>query len=64
MSQELLLLLMPFLHFIVLLFKYFSIVLGDVGENGRKYGDTEEKAKTFLFCLCIVNLGTIMEFFR
>ena len=52
------------LHFPVLLFKHVSIVLEDVGEDGGRHDDVEEKAKTFLFCLYIVNLGTIMEFFR
>ena len=37
------LLFMPPLHFTSLLFKYFGIVLGNVKENGRRYGDTEER---------------------
>jgi len=57
-----LLLLMSLLHFLPLFFKHFSIILGDVGGNGERYSDTEEKAKTFLFCLYIVDLGTITEF--
>jgi len=46
----------------VLLFKHFSIVLGNVREGRERHDDAEEKVKTFLFCLCIVNLGIIMEF--
>ena len=55
---------MPLLHFLLLLFKHLSIILEDVGENRGGYSDIEEKKKTSLFCLCIVGLGTIMEFFR
>jgi len=47
MSQELLLLLVPSLHFIVLLFKYLSIVLGDVRENRGRHSDTEKRQKLF-----------------
>ena len=54
---------MPLLHFLPLLFKHLSVVLGDVGVNRGGHNDTEEKQKTSLFCLCIVDLGTIMEFF-
>jgi len=35
----------------------------NVGGGGKRYDDAEEKLKTFLFCLCIVDLGTITEFF-
>jgi len=38
-------------------------MLGDVGGSRGRHNDAEEKAKTFLFCLYIVDLGTIMEFF-
>jgi len=55
---------MSSLYFIALLFKYLSIILKDIKENGGKHGDTEEKTKTSLFCLCIVDLGTITGFFR
>jgi len=27
-------------------------------------GDIEEKMKTFLFCLCIIDLDTIIRFFE
>ena len=47
----------------LLYFKHFGIILGDVGGNRRRHSNIEEKAKTFLFCLCIVDLGAIMEFF-
>ena len=61
---ELLLLFMPFLHFIVLLFKHISVMFGDIRRSRGEYGDTEKKTKTFLFCLYIVNLDIIMGFFR
>jgi len=47
-----------------LLFKHLDIVLQDVGENRRRYSDIEEKAKTSLFSLYIVNLDIITRFFR
>ena len=50
------------LYFLLLLFKHFSIVLGNVGGSGERHNDIEAKAKTFLFHLCIVDLGTIMGF--
>ena len=46
----------------LLLFKHFSIILGNVGRGRGRYDDIEAKAKTFLFCLYIVDLDTIMEF--
>ena len=55
---------MSSLHFIALLFKHFSIILGDVRGNGEKHGDTEKKAKNSLFHLYIVDLGTITGFFE
>ena len=55
---------MSLLHFIALLFKHLGVILRDVRENREKHGDIEEKVKNFLFCLCIVDLGTITEFFR
>jgi len=48
----------------LLLFEHISIMLGDVRRSRKRYDDAEEKAKTFLFCLYIVNLGTITGFFR
>ena len=62
-NQEPLLLLVLLLHFLVLLFKHVSVVLGDVGGGGERHDDVEKKIKTFLFCLYIIDLGTIMEFF-
>ena len=50
------------LYFLLLLFKHFIIVLGNIGGSRRRHDDTKAKAKTFLFYLCIVNLDTIMEF--
>ena len=29
--------------------------------DGERYSDIEEKMKNFLFCLYIINLGTIMD---
>jgi len=52
------------LHFLPLLFEHFSIVLEDVGGNRRGHDNTKEKQKTSLFCLCIVDLGTITGFFE
>jgi len=57
LDQELLLLLVS-----LLLFKHFSIILGNVRGGGERHDDTEAKAKTFLFYLCIVDLGTITGF--
>ena len=48
---ELLLFFMPPLHFSLLLFEHLSIVLENVRGDGRRHSNTEEKAKTFLFCL-------------
>ena len=53
---------MPLLHFTTLFFKYFSIVLENVRESRERHDNVEEKTKSFLFHLCIVDLGTIMEF--
>ena len=56
---------MPSLHFTVLFFKHFSIILGNIGGNeGRDSNIEEEKVKASLFYLYIVNLGIIMGFFR
>jgi len=55
---------MLLLYFPTLLFKHIGIMLGDVREDGRRHNIVEEKTKTFLFCLYIVNLGTITGFFR
>ena len=54
---------MSSLYFSLLLFKYFSIILGDVRVNGGRHGNIEEKTKKNFF-LYIVDLGTIMGFFR
>jgi len=62
-GQELLLFLVSSLHFTSLLFKYLSIILRNIGRDDRRHGDIEEKTKTSLFCLYIVDLGTIMELF-
>ena len=37
-------------------------MLENIGGGRGRYNDAEEKAKSFLFHLCIVNLYTIMEF--
>ena len=37
-------------------------MLENIGGGRGRYNDVEEKAKSFLFHLCIVNLYTIMEF--
>jgi len=50
------------LHFLLLIFKHFGIILGSVGGGRGRHNDTKAKAKTFLFCLCIVDLGTITGF--
>jgi len=34
---------MHLLHLLALLFKHLGIDLGNVGENGRRYDDIEEK---------------------
>jgi len=38
--------------------------LEDVRVKEKGHGDTEEKQKTSLFYLCIVDLGTITGFFK
>ena len=48
-GQKLLFLFVPPLYFLLLLFEDLSIILGNVGGDGGKYGDTEEKAKKFSF---------------
>ena len=53
---------MLLLHFMVLLFEHFSIVLRNVRESRERHDDTKEKMKSFLSCLCIVDLGTITGF--
>jgi len=47
---------------LLLYFKYFDVILENVGEGGERHDDTEAKAKTFIFHLCIVDLGTITGF--
>jgi len=37
-------------------------VLENIRENREIYDDVEEKAKSFFFCLYIVDLDTITEF--
>jgi len=61
-KEGLLVLLMPLLHLPVLFLKHFSIVLGKVRVGGERYNDIEIRAKNSLFCLYIVDLGTITEF--
>ena len=52
-GQEPLLLFVPPLYLSSLLFKYLSIVLGNIRENGGRYNNTEEKQKKkFLFIYC------------
>jgi len=46
MKEELLFLLMPLLHFTVLLFKHFSIVLRNVRGGRERHDNVEEKMKT------------------
>jgi len=58
-KEGLLLLLMPSLHLTALLLEHFSVVLENVGVGGGRHNDTGTRAKNFLFCLCIVDLGTI-----
>ena len=53
---------MPSLYFSPLLFEYLSIVQENVRKIGEEYSDTKEKVKKN-FCLYIVDLGTIMDFF-
>jgi len=55
---------MSSLYFAVLLFEHLSVVLEDVGRNGGRHSNIEEKTKTFLFYLYIVDLDTIMGFFK
>jgi len=47
---------------LLLFFKHFSIVLRNIGGGRKRYNDIEAKTKTFLFCLCIVDLDTITGF--
>jgi len=61
-KEGLLLLLVPSLHFTVLLLKHFSIMLRNVGGGGGRHNDIETRAKNFFFHLYIVDLGTIMGF--
>ena len=37
-------------------------MLENVRESRERHDNVEEKTKSFLFHLCIVDLGTIMEF--
>ena len=62
LKEGLLLLLMPSLHLIALLLEYFSVVLRNIGEDRRRHDNTKARVKNFLFCLCIVDLGTITKF--
>ena len=63
-SQELLFLFMSSLHLLSLLFKHLSIILGNVRRDRGKHSNIEKRQKNFLFYLCIIDLGTIMVFFR
>jgi len=62
MKEGLLLLFMLLLHFTVLLFKHFSVILRNIRGSRGRHNDTEIRAKNFFFHLCIVNLSTITEF--
>ena len=53
---------MSLLHFLLLLFKYFGVILENVRGGRERHDDTEAKIKTFLFHLYIVDLGTIIGF--
>jgi len=46
----------------VLLLKYFSVILRNVRKGGGRHNDIETRAKNFFFHLCVVDLGTIMGF--
>jgi len=61
-KEKLLFLLMLSLHLTALLLEHFSIVLGNIRVGGGRHNNTETRAKNFLFCLYIVDLGTITEF--
>ena len=50
---------MSLLHFLVLLFKYFGIGLGNIGRQRERY-DSIGKGKIFSSCLYIIDLSTIM----
>ena len=54
---------MLLLYFLTLLFKHISVILGNISGGGGRHNIVKEKAKTFLFCLYIVDLDTIMGFF-
>jgi len=54
MKERLLLLPVP-----LLLIEHFNIVLRNVKGSGGRYNDTEIRAKNFLFCLYIIDLGII-----
>jgi len=54
--------LMPLLHLITLFLEHFSVVLRNVRGGGRRHDNTETRAKKLLLHLCIVDLGTIIEF--
>ena len=56
-KDGLLLLLMPSLHLMVLLLKYFSIVLRNIGGGGERHNDTETRAKNFLsVCVLLIQV--------
>ena len=61
LKEGLLLLLMPLLHLMALLLEHLSVILWNVGRGRGRHNDMET-AKNFLFCLCIVDLGTITGF--
>jgi len=53
---------MSLLHLLPLLFKHTGVVLRNVRGGGGRHSDIKAKVKTFLFCLYIVDLGTITGF--
>jgi len=50
-KKGLLLLLMPSLHFMALLLKYFNIVLRNIRGGKKRHNDTETRAKNFFYVL-------------
>jgi len=48
------------LYLLVLLFQHIGIILENIKGNKKRYDNIEERQKFFLFCLYIVDLGTII----
>jgi len=48
------------LYLLVLLFQHIGIILENIKGNKKRYDNIEERQKIFLFCLYIVDLGTII----